>query len=274
MALVIAASGVFGEEVSSQTDPADSEPQANYAFATQLGSGLYRSHGNTVQVYRLGFGVGLRPVEGHRWGLRLRVPLTFGFYDFNLASVLETGLPDGLATVAVAPELRFEIPMNERWSLMPFGALGVGHDFSAHRWSYITAAGLRSRLALDWRSFDFLVGNRLVYAAYTTSGLGFGDDFGAIESGVDARHSLGFSVAGQRVDAGLFFVDYVYFLSPDLAHFIGESLSIDQQWEFGLTLGTMTPWKVLGLEMPRIGMGYRFGAGTSLLRIIIGGPFN
>lgn len=274
LVLVVVTSGLSVADVSAQADPADSEAQANYAFATQLGSGLYKSHGNTVQVYRLGFGIGLRSLEGHRWGLRLRVPLTFGFYDFDLASVLETGLPDRLSTLAVAPELRFEIPVGERWRLLPFGALGVGHDFSAHRWSYIAAMGLRSRLTLDWRSLSFLVGNRLVYSAYTTSGLGFGDDFGAFESGVDVRHSLGFSVAGHRVDIGLFSVDYLYFLSPDLVHFIGESLSIDQQWEFGATIGTMTPWKVLGLEMPRIGAGYRFGAGTSLVRIIIGGPFN
>jgi hypothetical protein len=260
--------------LTAQTDPADSEPTTNYAFATQLGSGLYKSHGNTVQVYRLGFGVGLRSLEGHRWGLRLRVPVTFGFYDFDLASVLDTGLPDRIGTLAVAPELRFEIPLREQWRLMPFGAVGVGHDFSARRWSYIGAAGVRSLVNVDWRTLSFLMGNRFLYAAYTTSGLGFEDDYAVFESGVDARHSLGFSVASHRVDAGLYFVDYLYFVSPDLVHFIGESLSVDQQWELGVTLGTMTPWRVLGLEMPRIGVGYRFGAGTSLLRIIVGGPFN
>jgi hypothetical protein len=222
----------------------------------------------------LGFGIGLRSSEGRRWGLELRFPVTLGFYDFDLTSVLESGLPDGLATIAVAPELRFEILLRERWRLMPFGALGAGRDFSVGRMNYIAATGLRSRLTLGWRSVSFLVGNRLLYAAYTTSGLGFGDDFGGLESGLDARHSLGFSVAGHRVDAGLFFMDYLYFVSPDLLHFIGESLSVQQQWEFGLTLGTMTPWRVLGLEMPRIGVGYRFGSGTSLVRIILGGPFN
>ena len=213
-------------------------------------------------------------MEGHRWGLRLRVPVTFGFYDFDLKSVLDSGLPDRLSTLAIAPELRFDIPFGERWRLMPFGALGVGRDFSEGRWSYITAAGLRSRFRFEWGSVSFLAGNRVVYASFTTSELGFGDDYGVLESGLDARHSLGFSVAGHRVDAGLFVADYLYFLSPDLVHFIGESLSIDQQWEVAITLGTATPWKVLGIEMPRLGVGYRFGEGTSLVRIIIGGPFN
>jgi hypothetical protein len=274
---LLAAALAFGccsGRLSAQTDAADSDATTNFAFATQLGSGLYRSHGNTVQVYRLGFGVGLRSLEGHRWGLRLRVPVTFGFYDFDLTSVLETGLPDRLATMAVAPELRFEIALRDRWRLMPFGAIGVGHDFSVHRWNYVAATGMRSRVDLDWRSFSFLVAHRFVYATYWTSGLGFGDDYGVLESGADARHSLGFSVRGHGVDAGPYFVDYFYVSSPDLVHFIGESLSVKQLYELGVTVGTSTPWKVLGLEMPRLGVGYRFGAGTSLVRIIIGGPFN
>ncbi|HSH74259.1 MAG TPA: hypothetical protein VLA09_01030 [Longimicrobiales bacterium] len=266
--------GAPAERVSAQADPSDAGPQANYAFSTQLGSGVYRSHGSTVQVYRLAFGIGLRSLEGHRWGLDLRLPVTFGFYDFDLASVLESGLPDGLTTLAVAPELRFDIPVRERWRLMPFGALGVGRDFSAGRMSYIAATGTRSLVGLDWRSVHLLVGNRLLYAAYTTSELGFGDDFAGLESGLDARHSIGFSIAGHRVDAGPFFMHYLYFLSPDLAHFVGESLSIEQQWEIGATLGTMTPWRVLGLEMPRVGVGYRFGSGTSIVRIVLGGAFN
>lgn len=271
LALVALAYGAHGRTLSAQTGP---EPQANYAFSTQLGSGLYKSQGGTVQVYRLAFGVGLRSLEDYPWGLELKIPVIFGFYDFDLASVLKEGLPDNLATLAVAPELRFEIPLRNRWHLMPFGALGLGREFSAGRMSYGAAAGLRSRLTFDWRSVSFLLGNRLLYAAYTTPGPGFADGFGALESGLDARHSLGFSVGGHRVDAGLFFADYLYFVSPDLAHFIGESLSVEQQWEFGVTVGTTTPWKVLGFEMPRLGVGYRFGAGTSIVRIILGGPFN
>jgi hypothetical protein len=227
-----------------------------------------------VQVYRLGVGIGLRPLEGHRWGLDLRVPVTFGFYDFDLASALESGLADGLTTLAVAPELRLEIPIGERWRLSPYGAVGAGRDFSAGRMNYLAAGGARSRLPLPWGSFSFLVANRLLYAAYTTSELGFGDDFAALESGLEGRHSLGFSLAGHRVDAGLFFVDYLYFASPELVRFFGESLSIRQQWEFGVTFGTMTPLRVLGFAMPRIGVGYRFGADASLVRIVFGSPFN
>ncbi|MGD2044963.1 MAG: hypothetical protein PVJ80_08120 [Gemmatimonadota bacterium] len=261
----------YGSGISAQSDP---DPGPNYAFSTLLGSGVYKSEESTVQVYRLGFGIDLRSLDDRRWGLELRFPLTLGFYDFGLTSVLEAGLPDGVSTLTLAPELRFEISVGERWRLMPFGALGVGRDFSAGRMNYLSAAGIRSRFSFGWGNVSFTAGNRFFYAAFATSEVVFGDDFGALESGLDARHPLGFSVAGHPVDAGLFFMDYLYFESPNLVRFFGEPLSVDQQWEFGVTLGTMTPWRVLGLEMPRIGAAYRFGSGVSTVRILFGGPFN
>jgi hypothetical protein len=261
---------VFAQEASSEAQ----EPQANYAFATQLGSGIYRSSGGTLQVYRFAGALTLRSPGTDSWGLRLRIPATFGFYNFKLSDVLESGLPDRLGTLALVPELRFEFPLAETWQVMPFVAAGVGRDFSDDRVNYIFAGGVRSLATFDWRSVDLYLGNRLFYAGYTTSDFEFGDDFGALESGLDVRRSLGFSLGEHQVDGGLFVMNYLYFVSPELIRFYGKPLSVDVQWEFGLTFGTMTPWKVLGLTIPRIGMSYRVGSGSSAFRLVLGGPFN
>ena len=260
----------FAQEAS----PAPQESQANYAFATQLGSGIYTSSGGTVQVYRVGGSFTLRSLVNDSWGLKLRIPVTFGLYNFKLSDVLESGLPDRLATLALVPEFRFEFPVAETWQLMPFAAAGVGRDFSADRVNYIFAGGVRSLATFDWRSVDLYLGNRLFYAGYTTSDFEFGDDFGALESGLDVRHSLGFSLGDHQVDGGLFVMNYLYFVSPELIRFYGKRLSVDVQGEFGVTLGTMTPWRVLGLTIPRIGMSYRVGSGASIFRLVLGGPFH
>ncbi len=188
--------------------------------------------------------------------MQLRIPVTFGFYNFKLTDVFE-GLPDRLATLALVPEFRFEVPLTENWQLMPFAAAGAGLDFSVGELNYIFAAGVRSLAIFDLRAVDLYVGNRLFYTGYTTSDFEFGDDFGALESGLDIRHSLGFSLGGHQVDGGLFGMNYLYFLSPELIRFYGEQLSVDVQFEFGVTFGTMTAWKILGLTIPRIGMSYR-----------------
>ena len=80
-------------------------------------------------------------------------------------------------------------------------------------------------------------------------------------------------MADHQVDGGLFVMNYLYFVSPELIRFYGKPLSVDVQWEFGVTFGTMTPWKVLGLAIPRIGMSYRVGSGASTFRLVLGGPF-
>ena len=81
----------FAQEAS----PGAGESQANYAFSSQLGSGIYKSSGGTVQVYRVGGSFTLRSLVNDGWGLQLRIPVTFGFYNFKLSDVLESGLPDG-----------------------------------------------------------------------------------------------------------------------------------------------------------------------------------
>jgi len=208
------------------------------------------------------------------WRLRLRIPVTFGFYNFKLSDVLESGLPDRLATLALVPEFRLEVPVAENWQLMPFAAAGAGLDFSVGELNYIFAAGVRSLATFDWRAVDLYLGNRLFYTGYATSDFEFGDDFGALESGLHARRSLGFSLGGHQVDGGLFVMNYLYFVSPELIRFYGAQLSVDMQFEFGVTFGTVTPWKVLGLAIPRIGMSYRVGSGVSSFRLVLGGPFN
>jgi len=260
--------------VAQETGTARQESQANYAFSTHLGSGLYSSSGGTVQVYRVAGGFTLRSDWTGGLGLELRIPVTFGFYDFELGDALESGLPDRLATLAIVPELRSVFAVAENWRLVPFVAAGVGRDFSEGRANYILAAGSRSLATFGWRSFDLYLGNRLVYAGYTTTELDFGDDFGALESGLDARHSLGFSLNGHAVDGGVFLMNYLYFVSPELIRFYGKPLSVDVQWELGVTLGTMTPWKVVGLPIPRIGVSYRVGSGVTTFRLVVGGPFN
>ncbi len=260
----------FAQEVST----AAQEPQANYAFSTQLGSGIYKSSDGTVQVYRVGGSFTLRSLVSDSWGLQVRIPVTFGFYNFKLSDVLESGLPDKLATLALVPELRFEFPLAENWRLMPFAAAGVGRDFSVGEVNYIFAGGVRSLATFEWRTVDLYVGNRFFYTGYTTSDFEFVDDFGALESGLDARHSLGFSLGDHQVDGGLFVMNYLYFVSPELIRFFGKPLTVDVQFEFGVTFGTMTPWKVLGLAIPRIGMSYRVGSDASTFRLVLGGPFH
>ena len=45
------------------------------------------------------------------------------------------------------------------------------------------------------------------------------------------------------------------------------------QWEFGVTIGTVSPAYLWKVPVPRIGLGYRFGRDLSVVRLVFGSAF-
>ena len=124
--LIFGAAPAASDEIAIEGDGSDILVDLNYAFATQLGSGIYRVSGRTVQIYRLTTTLRLRHHDDHGWGLRLRIPATFGFYDFKFDDVLDTGLPTSLGTLAIVPTFLFDIPLRDNWWIIPFAGAGIG----------------------------------------------------------------------------------------------------------------------------------------------------
>jgi hypothetical protein len=245
----------------------------NYAFATQLGSGIYRVSGRTVQIYRLSVAIQLLSSEERGWGLWLRLPVTLGFYNFKVEDVLESGFPSNLSTLALVPTVEFFIPARKNWWLGPFGGLGIGRDFSNSITNYIYAAGIKSMAIFLWGPFDIRLGNRLVYSGYTTRNLSFEDDFAVFETGLDFRRPIGIRIGRYHLDGSIFGANYLYFVSPNVIRLKPDPSDTHAEWETGITFGTVEPLKFLGLGMPRVGLSYRFVPGANAIRIIIGNPF-
>jgi len=65
----------------------DEQNVVNFAFATQLGSGVYSVSGRTLQIYRLPFGHTLKSTDDSGFGIKLTLPVTLGFLDFELQDV-------------------------------------------------------------------------------------------------------------------------------------------------------------------------------------------
>lgn len=258
---------------AQETESDDRLRNVNYAFATQVGSGIYSVNGQTIQIYRFEAVIRLLSTEGRSWGLRLRLPTTFGFYNFKFQDVLMSGLPDKLTTLALVPTLELDIPISERWWLGPEVGLGFGKDLSNGDSSVIYSLGVRSLAIFSWRQVDIRLGNRYVYAGYTDGRLNFVDDFAILETGLDFRHPLGLRIRGSHLDGSFFGVNYLYFISPQIVRQLPEVLQMHTDWELGVTLGTVEPWRILGVRMPRLGMSYRFGSGANAVRFIIGNPF-
>jgi len=266
--LAMALSGVtFG-----QTDETERSPY-NYAFATQLGSGIYEVDGRTVQIYRLTGALRLREMDDGKWGVLLRVPITFGFHNFKSSDILDIGLPEQLGTLALVPAIEFEYAVKKDWILTPYLGAGAGKDFSGGSFNFIYAIGVRSLAMFRGRGNTVRLGNRLVYTGYSNRDMEFVDDFAFFETGVDLRRGMGTKLGGLELDGGLFAMNYIYFISPHIVRMNPEAIEMRTEWELGMTFGTVEPWKIFGVRMPRIGLSYRFGTGVDALRFIIGNPF-
>jgi hypothetical protein len=244
----------------------------HYAFANYLGSGIYTVEGRTAQVYRFPFNFRILSEEKRGWGLRVRIPITFGFYDFKLEDILITGIPDRVATLSVVPSIRFPVRIGERWAVTPFGDFGAAKDFEGGQTTWVYGAGAVADALYPVAGADMHVALRFLWAGHSAPDVVLADDFVRIDSGVDYRIPMWFRIRGEQANFGVFVKNYYFLKELEILQIVGGPFELTSQWEVGVTFGTRTPWKFLGIKMPRIGLSTRFGENITAIRLVFGNP--
>lgn len=242
----------------------------NFAFATQLGSGVYSVSGRTLQIYRLPFGYTLRSADDAPFGVRLTLPVTFGFFDFELQDIEDSGLPTRVDSLSFVPELRFEFEVTPDWTLEPYAEAGIARAGDADAHANVYAAGMASLYEFDARGFDWLLRNDLVWAGVDVRGTTGQDEFVRLQSVLTASRPFSRS---STADYLLYALNEYYPDQPggpvDSAAQDGRSV----QYEVGVTLGWRETRRLWGIPLPRIGIGYRFGSDLEVVRIVFGAPY-
>ena len=257
---------------SATTEPlTTSEKQEfNYAFATQIGSGIYTISGRTLQIYSLPLSASFRQTEDTRPGWRFTFPMTFGFVDFKSEDVLDNNLPETVSTISLVPGVEFLVPVCEHWLLKPFAEAGYVWDRSGNADAAIYSAGLLSRADFKAGGFDLVLGNGLTYALVDPASTPGRDSMVVLETAFGARHLFG-SPSRGNADYQPYLVSRVYFGGVD-APLHGEDSGTLAEYEVGMTFGTRVPVKVLKVPLPRVGVGYVFGHDLSVIRVVFGIP--
>jgi hypothetical protein len=245
---------------------------ANFAFASQLGSGIYAVGGRTVQIYRLPLAWELTAPARRRWGVTLTLPLTFGFYDFRLQDVLGSGLPTSVDTFSAVPGVELSRQVGRRWLLTPFAQAGFARDASTPANGLVYAAGLRATYEFHPLSLRARYQIELLDAAADFRGRPR-DSMLRLRNAVEARHRLGLAVMGEDLDWAPYGLAEWYLVrpAPPLAT-LGRGMA-PFQTEVGMTFGTVRPAHIWKIPVPRVGLGYRFGRDLSVARITFGAPF-
>lgn len=246
---------------------------AHFAFASQLGSGIYSVSGRTLQIYRLPIGWMVAEPRERRPGLRLKLPTTVGLYDFKARDVIDTGLPRQLDTLTLALGVELDFPVGE-WHLLPYLEGGRAWDAGGDADATLYSASVHARR--DWPRDEHLwrFSAGVVYAGLKLDGSGNDADLVKLEAGFETRRPVGFDIAGQTAEGGAYLLAEWYADRPE--EVVARSTGGDRfpaQAEIGLTLGTRPVLRLWGLPLPRIGLAYRFGDGVSVYRLVFGAPF-
>ena len=266
-----AAATAMGTTPSSNTG---SDTQfANYAFASELGSGVYESAGRTLQVYQFLPSYSLRAAQprGGRPGIRLILPLTVGFFNFQPVDLAHGQLPSSIGALSLEPGVELDYWMNDRWHLYPYVKAGGTFASSTEINAVLYGTGVRS----DYR-FAALDGALLYRAELAYAGVHFhselaNESFTRLRDGLELDRGPHWNYRDHEMLVGPYAFTDIYFNAPE-----GPASGISArtvQYEGGLMLNVKPAWQTRGWSWPRFGIGYRVAGVLSGWRLVIGDPF-
>ncbi|TNF74659.1 MAG: hypothetical protein EP299_06955 [Acidobacteria bacterium] len=252
--------------------PPDDADLANHAYTNDVGFGGYSVGTEDVSTIRLPISHRFRTVEEDDWGVRLKLPISFGVYNFDFPDIVEGISSDRLKTLAFVPGVEFQMPVSRRWTLEPYQDLGLGKDFEGGDLFLLSTTGLKGIYTQPWKAVTFTFGPGVRYSlSHSSSGLN-NDDFAAVEVGLDTRYPLGIAIKDHKVDSSVYLIARHFFRTLVFQQ-PGGSIEIERQFEVGLTFGATPRPLVWKFRIPRITIGYRFGESLRGIRIKLGFPF-
>jgi hypothetical protein len=272
--LVLVACIAVIPRVNAQTRTVeDDQDLINWYYAATYGTGIYTAGDRTVGVLKIPLSRTLRDSSDDQWGVRLLLPVTLGFYDFNFDSIVENGLPDRIGTLSFVPGVEFEKHVLPRWLLKPYVTAGMGWELDGDESAVIYDAGLRSRFRLgQHRETVFSLVNWLSLAGYYPSG-GQNEPLGMFAIGVDIEVPFAGTMFGRPVVLSILPVYYYYFSRLRFAEFNDADNKLHEQGELAFSVLAKQPFKVLGINVDRIGVAIRYNADVQGFRIFTSLPF-
>ena len=247
--------------------------QVNYAYANYLGTGFYTAADRTVQVYHIPFRYTLRDASLDKSGLRLRLPVTIGFLDFELPDAISPNLPNKIETLTFVPGIQYIHQVNDQWSLSPFIDFGMGHDFETDNSAYVYGAGVNSLFVFKYQTFNLEIYNEFLFAGNTTEINDVRNEFSRFQTGINFQFPLKRKAWDRDSAVSVYYLNYLYFNDLEFLRYLEEPIKVSVQNEIGLTFDTSPDMKMLGIPFSRVGFGYRFGNKINVVRLVLGIPF-
>ncbi|MFQ5935546.1 MAG: hypothetical protein ACE5LB_03955 [Acidiferrobacterales bacterium] len=250
----------------------DDEEFVNWAFATWIGTGVYRVEDRRLTIFRIPIAVPLPALKDGKWKVKLLLPITLGVTEFDF-DIDNPQLPDRVEGFTFIPGAEVAVPMRDNWTLKPFAQIGFGKLFGGGDPALIYGAGLKSLASWPWRRYTFSFGARVMGAGQDVDDNNKG--FALFEVGLDTRLPGQIKIRGHGYDFSVFaiftrFSDDVDFVAPP-----GEQpVELKRMTHVGFTIGPKEPFAIWRFDIPRVGLGYMHGdAGFNGIRFNAGFAF-
>jgi hypothetical protein len=235
--------------------------RVSYAYAAVMGTGTYKIDGRNITMLRAPFSLTQREATDDKFGMKWFLPVSIGYDAVTDNNWLDLVFDEDLVTLTAMPGFQAHLPLDDTWSIKPFGRLGATRDFTLEETIILGQVGLTSLgtwimkdgAELRWGAGAQLVGEYQIDAA-TSNG------FSVLETGVDYRKYTGFQVLKHKIDAGVYY-RYQYFLPVwDASESPVRDSDVNYIQEFGVSVGLQKPRKILGIRISRVRLGYQQGS--------------
>jgi hypothetical protein len=257
---------ISGEIAAQQLTGAEPEKQVHWAVAAFFGTGWYSVDDNrSAYIFRIPPRQTVREAGWYangkrKLGVEIQYPLALGLHKLDdLPDFIEF---DNYGTITFTPGVQVEIPVNENWSLRPYGHLGFGYEKQSGEWAGIWYGGLKSRYKLgESERLRWSLLNAVYYAGYKPEFKDRGR-YASVMAGLEFNQPLSrFKLAGDPVWLN-WHVTYNYLFDRLNFHVDEENVeSIEDQWEVGVALGKgQRKVKIWFLSFEHVGLSYKWSS--------------
>ncbi len=253
----------------------ETEP-VHFAYANYLGSGIYRTTGQNASLISMPFSYDLGKQGETSYGLRL--PVSVGFFDFELADLPNLELPDEVGTITFTPGIEFKHYYTKQWLIESYIDLGYGRNLTTNKGVTIHSAGVSALYHFDINKLDAIWANRIYYANYDGNGYQAQDSYAAMQLGVDTGFPVRYQVFGYQYQPRLFATAFWYFsevdfFMPRIKSFDEEkNITLTNSLEFGFTMKFEQTIGYSWAGIETLGLSYRFSKNFSAFRLLFSFP--
>jgi hypothetical protein len=254
-----------------------SEELVDWYYAAVFGTGVYTAGDRTVGVVQIPFAYTWQPASAQGWGMKFTLPVTFGFYDFNLGDIAAGDLPNSVSTASVMPGVELETQVLDNWRLQPFAAVGKGRELDKGQSALLYHAGVKSQLTFPLGRGRFMLGNTLSYAGYSSETTG-NQPLSRLITGLNFSFPTNGTIADRPVDFGIHVIHYLYTkqLPFPLTTDIDNKARNEFEVAFSLSTQRPIPFGAFGqslFDFDRVGLAFRAGTDVAGIRLFFSLPY-